>query len=115
MCSLLFDWLSVANHALKYFYSVFVVPHRTLMSNFSNDNSFTNSAARETSRSLSLCTHKIFWLELCHSCWMQLCSMFSLYGYIGENKMCRLTGLHRAGSASQRISENNGVFFHVPL
>lgn len=43
----------------------------------------------------------------------QLCSMLSLYGYIGENKMCRLTRLYRARGASQRISENNGFFFHV--
>lgn len=88
------------------------------MSNFSNDNSFTNSAARETGRSLWLCTHKIFCLELCHLCLergKQLCSVFSLQGYIGANKICRITRLYRAMGASQRISENSVGFFSMLL
>lgn len=84
------------------------------MSNFSNDNSFTNSAARETGRSMWLFTHKIFCFKLCHLCLergRQLCSVFSLQGYIGADKICGLSRLYRARGASQRISENSVGFF----
>lgn len=101
------------------FHSVCVVPHSTMMSNFSNDNSFTNSAARETCRSLWLCAHKIFCLELCYSCLRKsgatLSNIFPLCIYIGGNKICRLTRSYKARGASQRINENNGVFFYFTL